>query len=51
MAVWLFSSAGRGGFEQVITEDVPLDAIVRQVMNDNGLSREDPLPDPRARQG
>ena len=30
-----------GGFEQVITEDVSLDAIVQQVMDDAGLGRED----------
>jgi hypothetical protein len=31
-----------GGFEQVITEEVPLDTIVRQVMDDTGLGRQQP---------
>jgi hypothetical protein len=29
-----------GGFEQVITEEMPLDAIVQQVLEDAGLARE-----------
>jgi hypothetical protein len=40
-----------GCLEQVITQDVPLDAIVQQVMDDAGLSREDLRPGPRARPG
>lgn len=39
-----------GSFEQVITEEVPLDAIVRQVIHDTGLGREQPQTGTLARQ-
>jgi hypothetical protein len=37
------------GYEQIIGEDAPLDAIVQQVMDDTGLTREQALPRQQAR--
>jgi hypothetical protein len=36
------------GYEQIIGENTPLDAIVQQVMNDTGLTREQTLPGHKA---
>lgn len=40
-----------GGYEQIISEDTPLDAIVHQITDDTGLARGQHLPDPHASPG